>query len=44
MITAPDGREHLVPAAAELLGRVDVEGRRIVLDAIPGLVDPDEAL
>ena len=34
-----DGAEHLIPAAEALLLEVDIEGGRIVVDAIPGLVD-----
>jgi 16S rRNA processing protein RimM len=33
-----EGVEHLIPAAEALLLEVDVEGRRIVVDAIPGLL------
>jgi 16S rRNA processing protein RimM len=33
-----DGAEHLIPAAEALLLEVDLEARRIVVDAIPGLV------
>jgi 16S rRNA processing protein RimM len=35
------GAEHLIPAAHGILQEVDVEGRRIVIDAIPGLLEPD---
>jgi 16S rRNA processing protein RimM len=41
VVEAEDGAEHLIPAAADLLSEVDVAGRRIVVDAIPGLL-PDE--
>lgn len=34
------GSEHLIPAAAELLREVDIEGRRIVVEVIPGLLEP----
>ena len=34
-----DGAEHLIPAAAELLLEVDLADRRIVVNAIPGLLD-----
>ena len=33
------GVEHLIPAAGELLREVDIEGRRIVVDVIPGLLE-----
>jgi 16S rRNA processing protein RimM len=35
------GAEHLIPAADGILREVDVEGRRIVIDAIPGLLELD---
>ena len=35
------GAEHLIPAADGILQEVDVEGRRIAIDAIPGLLDLD---
>src|SRR5688572_14808542 len=34
-------REHLIPAAREILREVDVAGRRIAIDAPPGLLDPE---
>jgi 16S rRNA processing protein RimM len=34
------GAEHLIPAAEELLREVDVAGRRIVIELIPGLLEP----
>jgi 16S rRNA processing protein RimM len=40
VVEAEDGREYLVPAARELLREVDVAGRRIVIEVIPGLLDP----
>ncbi len=43
VIEGPEGAEHLVPAVRALLLEVDVEGRRIVIDAIPGLIDGDVA-
>ncbi len=33
------GREHLIPAAGAFLREVDLEARRIVVDAPPGLLD-----
>jgi 16S rRNA processing protein RimM len=33
-------REHLIPAAREILREVDVAARRITIDAPPGLLDP----
>jgi len=41
VVEAGDGVEHLIPAAADLLIEVDVTGRRIVVDAIPGLLRED---
>ena len=35
------GAEHLIPAADGILQEVDVEGRRIAIDAIPGLLERD---
>ena len=35
------GAEHLIPAAEGILQEVDVEGRRIAIDAIPGLLELD---
>ena len=37
---AEGGRERLIPAAREILREVDVAGRRITIDAPPGLIDP----
>ncbi|MDH5567995.1 MAG: ribosome maturation factor RimM, partial [Myxococcales bacterium] len=41
VLEGADGAEHLIPAADEILQEVDVEGRRIVIDAIPGLLEQD---
>ena len=41
VIARPDGGEVLVPAVDEL---VDLSGQRIVVQPLPGLLDPDEAL
>lgn len=38
------GREHLIPAAGEILREVDLEARRIVIDVPPGLLDAGDAL
>ncbi len=35
-----DGRRVLLPTAREFLREVDVAGRRVVIDEIPGLLDP----
>jgi 16S rRNA processing protein RimM len=39
VVVDAEGRERLIPAVRELLPEVDVEQRRIVVDAIPGLLD-----
>lgn len=39
VVADASGREQLIPAVRELVARVDVEGRRIVVDAIPGLLE-----
>lgn len=33
------GREHLIPMIADVVKAVDREGRRIVIDPLPGLLD-----
>lgn len=40
VVARPDGAEVLIPAVAEL---VDIQSERIVVTAIPGLLDPDDA-
>lgn len=39
VVTDAGGHERLIPAVRDLLPEVDVEARRIVVDAIPGLLD-----
>jgi 16S rRNA processing protein RimM len=39
IVEGEGGREHLLPAA--LLREVDVEGRRAVVELLPGLLDGD---
>ena len=39
VVRSEDGRQVLVPTAREIMTEVDREARRIVIDAIPGLVD-----
>jgi 16S rRNA processing protein RimM len=39
VVADPAGAEHLIPAARDLLLEVDLAGRRIVIDAIPGLIE-----
>ena len=38
VIEGDDGVEQLIPCAPEILREVDAEGRRIVIDAPPGLL------
>ncbi len=40
VVEAADGRRLLLPAAEEFLKEVDIEGRRIAIEVIPGLLDP----
>lgn len=40
-IEAEDGRRHLVPTAEHFLREVDVPGRRLVVELVPGLIDGD---
>jgi 16S rRNA processing protein RimM len=40
VVEGEDGRRRLLPAAEDLLKEVDIEGRRIAVEAIPGLLDP----
>jgi 16S rRNA processing protein RimM len=40
VVAGQDGQRRLVPAAQEFLKEVDVQQRRIVIEAIPGLLDP----
>jgi 16S rRNA processing protein RimM len=41
VVEAPGGRRHLLPAAASFLREVDLAGRRIEVELIPGLLDSD---
>lgn len=40
VIDAEDGRQILVPTARSIMKQVDLGDRRIVIDAIPGLLEP----
>lgn len=40
VVQGVDGRRRLVPTARELVSEIDLEHRRVVVDAIPGLLDP----
>jgi 16S rRNA processing protein RimM len=39
VVVDADGREHLIPAAREILREVDVAARRIAIEAPPGLLE-----
>jgi 16S rRNA processing protein RimM len=43
VVDAPDGTQRLIPTAGPLLREVDVGGRRIVVDDLPGLLEPQRA-
>ena len=38
-VVRDQGREHLIPAIADVVKLIDREGRRIVIDPLPGLLD-----
>ncbi|HXW46584.1 MAG TPA: ribosome maturation factor RimM [Streptosporangiaceae bacterium] len=38
------GAEIMIPFVAEMVPEVDLEGRRVVVDPPPGLLDPQDAL
>jgi 16S rRNA processing protein RimM len=40
VVAGQDGQRRLVPAARAFLREVDIRERRIVIDPIPGLLDP----
>ncbi len=40
VVEASDGTRHLLPAAQALLPEIDIEARRLVVERIPGLLDP----
>lgn len=42
VVVGGDGREHLIPAAPALLRELDVAAKRIVIEDLPGLIDPTE--
>lgn len=42
VVVGGDGREHLIPAAPALLRQLDVAAKRIVIEDLPGLIDPTE--
>lgn len=40
--TGPDGRETLVPAIAQVIAEVDIEGRRVIVHEVPGITADEE--
>ena len=40
VVEGEDGRRRLVPTAAALIREIDAEGRRIVVEDLPGLFEP----
>jgi 16S rRNA processing protein RimM len=42
VVVGVDGRERLIPAAPALLRQLDVAAKRIVIEDLPGLIDPIE--
>ncbi len=40
VVESESGAEHMIPARRELLVEVDIEGRRVVVEPIPGLLEP----
>ena len=42
VVVGADGREHLIPATPAFLRQIDVVARRIVIEDLPGLIDPIE--
>lgn len=42
VVVAADGDEHLIPLVKTIVPEVDIEAGRIVVDPIPGLLEPGE--
>ena len=42
VVEGEDARRYLVPTAPDLMREVDVAGRRIVIEPVPGLLEPVE--
>jgi ribosomal 30S subunit maturation factor RimM len=38
----PDGHETLVPAIAQVIAEVDIQGRRVVVHEVPGITADEE--
>jgi 16S rRNA processing protein RimM len=41
VVTAEGGREILIPAIQDVVREIDLDGNRIVIDVIPGLIDEE---
>lgn len=41
VVDGPDGRQHLIPTAREIMTHVDRPARQITVHVVPGLLDPD---
>jgi len=39
VVVGEAGEQHLIPTGGDFLRKVDVDGRRIVIEVIPGLLD-----
>jgi 16S rRNA processing protein RimM len=39
-VVQSDGREHLIPLIADVVRHVDRADKRLVIDPLPGLLDP----
>ena len=40
VVVGADGRDRLIPATPAILRRVDIAAQRIVIEDLPGLIDP----
>jgi ribosomal 30S subunit maturation factor RimM len=40
VVVGADGRDRLIPAAPAITRKVDLAARRIVIEDLPGLIDP----
>jgi ribosomal 30S subunit maturation factor RimM len=42
LVESASGRSQLIPTAREVMTNVDLEAGRVVVDALPGLLEFDE--
>lgn len=42
VVRGEDGRQHLIPTAREIAKQVDLRGRRIIVEVLPGLLSPED--